>query len=967
MTRLLCLVFFLSGAAALIFEILWFRLAGLVFGNSVWAASIVLSSFMGGLALGNALMAARGDQLKRPIRFYAGLEVVIAISGFFLVFLFLHLTRIFRPLFAPFQDQPPLLNAMRTIIAFILLLIPTTAMGATLPLLVKAINQRLRNFGQALGFLYGCNTLGAVLGVLLAEVHLIKHYGLIRTGMVAMSLNLFAAALAFGISRKVNEQPGIVAPTKTKPVTKLSPQARGLLAAGFFSGLAFLALEVVWFRFLILFFNALTLNFAIILATVLAAISLGGFLASVWLKKRSTVSLVWLFSISALLVVLSYSQFYRFYTWHPIYAQPVEAYRLIFASLFLVFPLSLSSGMIFTVIGRQLHFELGGDTKTAGLLTLFNTLGGMGGSFVTGFLLIPSFGMEVSFLLIGLVYAGMIALVIGLGRDSSKKERRWRLLPVPLVLIILALFPYRAMQRYLDLPVAFYNSSRGEVRVALREGFNETIQYLAKRFLNKARYFRLLTNGHSMSSTMAASKRYMQTFVYLPVALHPHPEKAALICFGCGMTAKALTDTKDLKTIDVVDISKDIVAMSSNIFPEPASNPINDPRVRLRIEDGRFFLGTTLEKYDIITGEPPPPRFRGVVNLYTQEYFQLIRDRLTDGGIVTYWLPVDMIAPDNAKSILRAFCNVFPNGTLWSASGYNWMMVGIKDPAPRVSEADFAAQWRDSALTDELHSLGLEKPEHLGAFFIADGKRLAEWIGSNPPATDDFPGRVSEGYDGATQREYLNYFNQFLDRGAMAANFRESRAITQLWPPDLAGRTAPYFANAQTMILDYPMTSLASMQILHKYLTDPLSTDYDIYALLNSDDSAQKIVTAALVENQQTPATMLDVLREKLGRVAQSQDQEQAMEILEICSQLSTRAIVGRDFLLAEKYFALLSSVSGGGMRKDFDHMRALLLYSAKENQQAIAILRQLRPTLTGSDASELDRYGEWLRSAFAP
>ena len=200
MTTILCIVFFFSGASALIFEMLWFHLAGITFGNSVWATAIVLSSFMGGLALGNGLAALLGHRIKSPIRLYAFIEITIAISGFALVLLFPNLTELLSPMFRIFRDQAVILNAMRGIIAIFLMLAPATAMGATLPVLVKALYSEKPNYGTVLGILYGWNTLGAMVGVLCGEVYFIEWFGVTRSGLVAVTFNLIAAAVAIRLS-----------------------------------------------------------------------------------------------------------------------------------------------------------------------------------------------------------------------------------------------------------------------------------------------------------------------------------------------------------------------------------------------------------------------------------------------------------------------------------------------------------------------------------------------------------------------------------------------------------------------------------------------------------------------------------------------------------------------------------------------------------------------------------------------
>src|SRR5580765_1410236 len=193
MSALLSAVFFFSGASALIFETLWFRQAGLAFGNSIWASSLVLSGFMGGLALGNALVARAGTRLSNPVRAYALAEAAIALTGVGLVYLFPVLGAMLAPLFRPLLDHPWALNPLRLLVAFLLLLIPSTAMGITLPLLTRALMRDDRSFGRVLGALYGWNTLGAMTGVVAGEMFLVGALGVRGTALAAGALNLFAA------------------------------------------------------------------------------------------------------------------------------------------------------------------------------------------------------------------------------------------------------------------------------------------------------------------------------------------------------------------------------------------------------------------------------------------------------------------------------------------------------------------------------------------------------------------------------------------------------------------------------------------------------------------------------------------------------------------------------------------------------------------------------------------------------
>ena len=274
----LALIFFLSGASALVFESLWFRLAGLSLGNSVWSASLVLAAFMGGLALGNALVARLHNRLSQPVRLYAGLEFTIGIAGIAVVLLLPLLSGLLGPILARLTDLPLLLNAVRLAIAFGLLVIPAIAMGATLPVLVQAMSRQDANFGSNLGWLYGWNTLGAMFGAFVTELALVPAFGILNSGMIALTLNLLAAVIALQISQK---EKGVPEPTPAKKHSRqpFTPRTRRFLAVAFVSGALMLALEVVWFRFLLLTRDGTSLIFAAMLAIVLAGIAAGGLVA----------------------------------------------------------------------------------------------------------------------------------------------------------------------------------------------------------------------------------------------------------------------------------------------------------------------------------------------------------------------------------------------------------------------------------------------------------------------------------------------------------------------------------------------------------------------------------------------------------------------------------------------------------------------------------------------------------------
>ncbi len=791
----LSLIFFLSGVSALIFETLWFRLVGLSLGNSIWSASLVLGAFMGGLALGNALTARLGNRISRPILLYVGLELVIGLVGASLVFALPEFPKLLGPMLGGLASIPWLLNLVRLTTAFAVLVIPATAMGATLPILVHALTRVEPNFGASLGRLYGWNTLGAMLGAIASEALLIKWLGIVGSGLFALVLNFAAALIALRLSRSFEAD---IAPDNAL-VTSPNLSARGYryLGVAFLSGAIMLAFEVVGFRFLLLSHDGTSLIFAVMLAVVLAGIALGGLVAARF-YSLSDQAHVWLRTTTALsgaMVVLTYAGF-NVFTAQQIQQNTTTLEFFGFAA-FLMLPVALLSGVTFTMVGRAVKDELGTSVRTTGVTTFCNTLGAMLGSLAGGFILLPVVGMENSFFLLAAAY-GVTTLIVP---DAERVYNRLTMLARPAAIVTLAaclvLFPFGLMQQ------AYFGILSTKLRdhelVETRESLTATIQYYRNVRHGEPLYYRLATNGYSMSSTTTFARRYMKLYVYLPVALNPEMREALLISFGVGSTAKALTDTAGLQHIDVVDISRDILDMSTLVYDD-YENPLHDPRVRVHVEDGRFFLNTTPRLYDLITSEPPPPKISGIVNLYSQEYFELIRSRLREGGYTTYWLPAQELEPLDTLAITRAFCNAFPDCSLWSGAGLNWMLMGSNHAVAGASIAEFSAQWRDPEANNELRALGFETPAQMGSLFMADAEMLVTLTAGIPPVTDNYPLRISSRLPYRQDREPL--YDRMMNEDTRLERFRTSHYIDTFWPDGLKAESETYF-QYERIIKDY--------------------------------------------------------------------------------------------------------------------------------------------------------------------
>jgi spermidine synthase len=853
------LAYFLSGAAGLIFEVVWFHRASLVFGNSVWAASLVLSSFMAGLALGNASVAWRGTSLRRPLRAYAVVEMIAAVAGVAVTALVPVLPAVVVPLTRLAGDTQWAINFLRFATAFIALLLPAAAMGATLPLLAGAMTRGGSSFGDVLGRLYGWNTLGAVAGGVLAEVVLVARVGVTATAWVAALLNVSAAAVVWSLSTPL-AIPAVRTPPPTSPAGR--PQPIRVLAAPFAAGAALLALEVIWFRFLSMYVLTTTLAVSLMLTAVLTAIGVGGLVASWWLRRQphAAIHAPAIACAAGCAVIASYASF-------QILTRDVQVgdwWRVLWFAGVLTGPCSLLSGMLFTLLGDTVKRATAGPTSAAAWLSLANTTGAMCGPPLAAFVLLPRLGMERAFFALASGYgaAGVLAWSVTREVRAERPARPTRTgwIAGAGLLVALALFPFGLSSKYFARIAEPYTND-GSAIVATREGAAETILLLQQHWLGQAVYSRLVTNGFSMSGTAVPGQRYMRDFVYWPLLLHRSPLRRVLvICYGVGVTAGAAVDLPGAESIDVVELSRDIVSMSDVIYP-PAARPLRDARVRLHIEDGRSFLQTTAGAFDLITGEPPPPRTPGAANIYTREYFQLVHDRLAEGGITTYWLPVARPQPGaDVNTIVRGFCDVFHDCSLWNATPFDFMLVGTKHAVPQTAEG-LASAWRHPLLAARLSEVGFERPEQIGATFLGDAAYLGELTAAAPPLTDDFPHRIVPvtGRVSLSDPRYrddpaaIDLFQRVLDPVRAREAFAASPFIARVWPVALRAATLPFFPIQRIVnrVLWEGGQPLQQVEDLHAVLTATSLRTLPLW-LLGSDEVKQRIAEGTAERSRET-------------------------------------------------------------------------------------------------------------------
>lgn len=792
-------ILFLSGCSALLFQTLWLRLSGLAFGNSVWSAALILSSFMAGLALGSAIAASTTLRRLRPLRAYAGLEMIVALFGCTLVFGLPLLGEWMRPVFQTFWHHQQLLNALRVAVSFFILLIPTTAMGLTLPILLEDPLLKRQEFGRGISLLYGANTLGAMAGALLGETFLIGACGLLGTAWTAAGGCVGAAAIAwiFSGAEPVAVDPAL--PRFRLPLSFGTEPPWRLLFVSAGAGAILLGLEVIWFRFLRLYVASTSTAFSVMLAVVLAGIGLGSIVSSLIphrvLPRRQLLPVLLLFAASATL--LSYLFFPA-----PVFPPNLPAFDRAFSqqvgmlSLALMFPVAFLSGALLPAIVTCVQSEVTGRMNSTGLTILFNTIGAALGPLLAGFVLLPRLGFQSSLILCAAVYAGLAVLTSQ--KQSWSVRRLSGIVMVSLgaaFVLILTIFPYHRDELHLGNARLPYEGD-GSVLLKKIEGTADTFQLLRRDLFGQPYYYRLITNSYSMSGTLPRSQRYMRLFAYLPLALRPESENALLVGYGVGVTADAFTRDLRLKHLDIVDISEEVFELGDFYTGPGYSNPLRDPRVTTFVQDGRFFLQTCPESYDIITGEPPPLKTAGTVNLYTRQFFSLMKSRLKDGGIASFWLPLYQLTTDETKAILRAFLNAFPNASVWATSDLEWVMIGMKAPLRKPDQELARRLWVDPTSGTDLVRVGLEIPEQMPALFVMDAEEIDRFTQGVEPLDDFYPKRLTDAQPDLKAAYRLGY--SYLEASGVLQRFFASSFVHDIWPDERKELLEPLFLIRET-------------------------------------------------------------------------------------------------------------------------------------------------------------------------
>ncbi|MFT4579351.1 MAG: spermidine synthase [Nitrospinales bacterium] len=659
----------------------------LVFGHTIYSVSVVLSAFMAGLGLGSYLWGTTIDKAGKPLLIYGKIELLIGLSAAFLSLLFSK----FSPVYAWLYNSLPELffqtGFLKVALVFSLVLIPTILMGATLPIMAKYFVTENTHTGKQVGYLYSINTFGAAVGCLLAGYFLIEYLGVLQTAWLAASVNILIGILC--IMRVKKSEPG-------NPINWCLPKLEPLslqiekeniiwIGTSFLCGFTALAYEVVWTRILVFGIGSTVYSFSLMLANFLFGITVGGLLIVPFFKRNFDFRLLltlFQFGICSYLIFSIYQS-----TWilssfiRPLKMEsPITEFWIHMRNASaLMFVPTILFGMSFPVLTHLVTRGSNNIGSSLGIIYGANTLGGILGSLVTGYLLLPELGSQQTLTFLAMLNFLTGALLFSTSTYFTGLIRKGTAVSVSSFLAITLL----AMPDDL-LKGIFMRNSQGKINpetlIYLDEGLTTTVAVFnddGDSFGVKRKS--LILNGVNMSANHLHSRKYMTLLSYIPLLLIENPKDVLVICFGTGLTSGAAGVYPGIDSVDAVDISPGVFN-AAHLFSDTNYDAVTNPKIHKIVQDGRNHLLTTSKTYDVITAEPPPPTNAGAVNLYTKEYYELTKKALKPGGIVSQWIPLHSQTETHVYQHFRTFLESFPYVMSWYPSKQELILIGSNDP-----------------------------------------------------------------------------------------------------------------------------------------------------------------------------------------------------------------------------------------------------------------------------------------------
>jgi spermidine synthase len=739
------MLFFLSGFTSLIYEVIWTRKFGLVFGVTTYAVSTVLAAFFAGLAIGSYAAGRLIDRTRlHPLRLYAVMEGLIGLYALLLPVLLGLVEKTYPMVYERVGESFSLFTLYRFIISFVLLVFPTIMMGATLPVLSKLMVDREDVLGLNVGRLYAVNTFGAVVGTFCAGFVLIPALGVPNTTLAAANGNFLLVVIALAVSlspdlRRVEESGsrGVGESERPSDSSTLRASDKIILALAFTSGLAILALEVVWTRSLVLILGSTTYAFSTMLVAVLVGIAAGSAvfapLADRTNNRGAVVAFLMFFGgLFAVLgpaiinhlpfIFLQLSDLSGGLFGLVIAAQFIVCFMLVFIPTFL-------SGAVFPILIRMYSRGAESVGRTVADIYAINTFGGILGSLLGGFVLVKLLGLQPSLTVAALVLmavGGPLAMV--LARPWGRGDRAVGALAMAAIVAVLAFVHPRFDTKLLFAgwgPFAggYYVSRMAGSTVDVtdrhmqrllyhKEGVSASVDVLETAWGDKI----ISINAQPVATTYLYDMRALKMLGHLPVLLHPNPKDVLLIGMGAGVSTGTIASYPGVDSVTVVELSEEVPGGTAK-FADWNFNALRNPKVKVVINDGANYVKSTTRQYDIISSDPIHPFISGNGILYSYDHWMKCKDRLREGGVLAQWLPLYQLSPTDFATIVGSFADAFPNCTMWFC-GIDTVLIGVKGEF-KVDTERMAAHMSDPTIMADLISMGVHEPADVLGWYVA--------------------------------------------------------------------------------------------------------------------------------------------------------------------------------------------------------------------------------------------------------
>jgi spermidine synthase len=735
---LLLIMFFGSGCAALIYEIVWFQLLELVIGSSTVSLGILLGTFMGGMCVGSLLFAWSVSRGRHPLRVYAAMELSIGVIGLAILFGM----PVLAGIYTAWAGSGFFGMVVRSVVAAVCLIPPTLLMGATLPAISRWVETTPQGVSW-LGFFYGGNIGGAVIGSLAAGFYLMRVYDISVTTFAAVGLNVVVSLMAFGMAQ--------VTPYTEKSeefVEKITRMAWPIYLSIALSGMTALASEVIWTRILSLLFGATVYTFSLVLAVFLIGLGIGSTAGSALSRqlKRPRVALAWcqvLLCAAMGWAAFMLTESLPYWPIDPSIANPAVSNTVVFTmqldlvrSLWAVLPAAILWGASFPLALASVASRGQDPARLVGGVYAANTVGAIVGSLGASLIFVVWMGSQHAQQ--AMIVISALSALFASGSTAFGTESGARLSKYSLLVSVLMVAGYTELALATVHPVPARLVEYGRF-AAVRGAGNKTV-YVGEGLTASVAVSDLpdgIRNYHNAGKVQASSDpadmRLQRMLGHLTTLIPEHPGKVLVIGCGAGVTAGAVSVEPRLEQETIAEIEPLVPRVVSTYFAAYNFDVIRNPRVRVQVDDGRHFLLTTKEKFDGITSDPLDPWVKGAAALYTREFFEIAKQHLNPGGVVTQFVQLYESNEAAVKSEVATFLEAFPNGMVFAntvqGQGYDVVLVGQVEPAKididkmqtRLNSPEY------SKLAQSLRDIGIYSAVDLAGTYAGSAADLKPW------------------------------------------------------------------------------------------------------------------------------------------------------------------------------------------------------------------------------------------------